>query len=160
MTFVTRPMRSDPAAKLYAQTACLWQTAATMLIEMWERLRGFDKWVEAEARIVSSEVQETLHTNQMGRTTRYYASGNVLTWMDQSAKEQSASFKMPDSSRLYQMVDGQSLRIRYNPKNPAEFYLRELFQSQLFTGVKTVLLVLIVLMGLTYRFWMPVLLRQ
>ena len=131
-----------------------------MLIEMWERLRGFDKWVEAEAQIISSEVQERVYTNQMGKTTHYYGSGNVLTWTDQSGKEQSASFKVPDSSPLYQMVDGQSLRIRYNPKNSTEFYLRELFQSQLITGVKTGLLILIVLMGLTYRHWMPVLLRQ
>ena len=160
MTFVMRPMPSDPAAKLYAQIVRLWQTVATMLIEMWERLRGFDKWVEAEARIVSSEVEETEHSNRYGKITYTYASGEVLAWTDGSGKEQSASFKVPDSSPLYQMMDGQSLRIRYNPKNPAEFYLRELFQSQLLTGVKTVLLVLIVLMGLTYRVWMPVLLRQ
>ena len=107
-----------------------------------------------------SEVEETEHSNRYGKTTYTYASGEVLAWTDGSGKEQSASFKVPDSSPLYQMVDGQSLRICYNPMNPAEFYLRELFQSQLITGVKTGLLILIVLMGLTYRHWMPVLLRQ
>jgi hypothetical protein len=31
---------------------------AIMLIEIWERLRGYDKWVQTEAKIESSNLEE------------------------------------------------------------------------------------------------------
>jgi hypothetical protein len=49
-----------------------------MLIEIWERLRGYDKWIETEAKIESSKVEEEIIRNSHG-AVRYcvYSSGDM-----------------------------------------------------------------------------------
>jgi len=50
-----------------------------MLIELWERLRGYDKWIEANAKISSSDMEKIPYMNRSGTVVSYnYASGDAL----------------------------------------------------------------------------------
>jgi hypothetical protein len=83
------------------------------LIEIWERLRGYDKWIEAQASIESSTVEETPVTDRSGQSIGFtYASGDMLAWTDQQGEKQYADFTVPDDSPLYQLVGGESVTIR------------------------------------------------
>jgi len=87
-----------------------------MLIEIWERLRGYDKWTQTEATILSSDL--------VGQAL----SKNVIEWNDVSGKSHTAKYSVHSSSRLYQLYDGQTVIVRYNQANPDRYYFRELFR--------------------------------
>jgi hypothetical protein len=115
-----------------------------MLIELWEKLRGYDKWVQTEAKVESSEVEKTPQTNQYGTQVGYsYSSGDILTWTDASGEKQCATFTVPDDSPLYQLIGGETLTIRYDPASPDHFYFRELLRTRIHTAVKTGLIVIL-----------------
>jgi hypothetical protein len=126
-----------------------------MLMELWERLRGYDKWVEAEATISSSKVQEVQHTDPHGFVHYTYPAGDVLMWTDQSGEKQYATFDVPDDSPLYQLVGGEGVRIRYNPADPTQFYYRDLLKTRLHTFARRggAALLLLVALGVFY-FWL------
>jgi hypothetical protein len=122
-----------------------------MLIEIWERLRGYDKWEPAQAKVESSQVEETAHPDRSGNVTYTYDSADVLVWVDRRGVNQRAYFHVPDDSPLYQVIDGEMVAIRFNPANPEQYYLRELLQTRVHTVVKlasvTLLFIGIVLLG-------------
>jgi len=111
-----------------------------MLIEIWERLRGYDKWIQTEATVESSKVEETLDSESGGIA---YSSGDVLVWMDQQGEHQRAYFTVPDDSPLYQLVEGATITIRFNPADPDQYYLRELLQSRIHTAVGRAIVILL-----------------
>lgn len=124
-----------------------------MLIEIWERLRGYDKWELAQAKVESSQVVETAHPDRSGNVTYTYDSADVLVWVDRQGASQRAYFRVPDDSPLYHVVDGELVAIRYNPTNPEQYYFRELLQTRVHTVVKRVSVTLlfigiVVLVGL------------
>jgi hypothetical protein len=95
---------------------------ATMLLEIWERLRGYDKWIETQADIESSSVAETRITGRYGKIVDYsYTSGDMLTWVDGQGEKQYADFTVPHDSPLYQLVGGETVTIRYDPARPFLF---------------------------------------
>lgn len=102
-----------------------------MLIELWEKLRGYHKWVQTEAKVRSSKVEKTAHYGRDGSVSYTWASGDQLVWTDEQGQPQSAEFKVDDESPLYQLVGGESVTIRYNPARPEEFYYRDLLRSRL-----------------------------
>lgn len=102
-----------------------------MLIEIWERLRGYDKWIEASAKIESSDVNRTAHYGRNGDVSYTYDSADELVWMDRQGQKQSAGFSVDDESPIYQLVDGSSVTIRYNPARPDSYYFRALLQSRI-----------------------------
>jgi len=117
-----------------------------MLIEIWERLRGYNKWIQTEATIESSNLEETPIADRYGRIIDYsYASGDILTWTDHQGEKQYADFSVPDDSPIYQLVDGDTVTIRYNPAKPEEFYYRELLRTRVHTVVKTTIVTLLFL---------------
>jgi hypothetical protein len=120
-----------------------------MLIELWERLRGYDKWVETDAIISSADMEEIKHTTRSGGTYSTYASGDVLSWTDQTGERQYADFKVSDSSPLYQLVGGESVRIRYNPADPHQYYFSALLRARFVAAGRKMLVVvgLLVLLG-------------
>ena len=114
-----------------------------MLTGIWERLRGYDKWVAAEATIESSKMKETPHMDRSGNLTYTYDSRDVLLWTDKHGEGQRAYFEVPDDSPLYQLVGGEKLNIRYNPDDPEQYYFRELLQTRVRTFVKRAAAILI-----------------
>lgn len=102
-----------------------------MLIELWERLRGYDKWVETEATVEKSQV--TTHENDGGQ---YSISDDLLMWVDTLSDRHRAAFAVREDSPLYQLVDGSTIPIRYNPADPEQLYIRELLQTRVRIWVK------------------------
>jgi hypothetical protein len=102
-----------------------------MLIEIWERWRGYDKWVETEAKIESSEIHETDIKNQYGQTmVKDYDAGDLITWLDARGEKHQSKFTVDEVSPLYQLVDGQTFTIRYDPEHPERFYHPDVLRSQ------------------------------
>lgn len=104
-----------------------------MLIEIWERLRGYCKWVQVEATIESSNMEETPHFDQSGHVSYSYASSDNLVWTDRQGQRRSAYISIPDDSPLYQFIGGETVSIRYDPAKPDQFYFRDLMRTRLHT---------------------------
>ncbi len=104
-----------------------------MLIELWERLRGYDKWTITTARFESADFRQTGHLDKNGNVSYTYASDDELVWTDVSGTKHSARFTVPDDSPLYQFIGGESVAIRYDPARPDRYYYRELLQTRLAT---------------------------
>jgi hypothetical protein len=130
---------------------------AIMLIELWERLRGYDKWTETQAKIESSNVEKTPVTDRSGRVAGYsYSSGDMLTWIDASGEKQYANFTVHDDSPLYQLIGGESVAIRYNPVDPAQYYFRELLRTRINRFFKVLLGVAAVVTFIALNVWVQV----
>jgi hypothetical protein len=128
--------------------------AATMLIELWERLRGYDKWVQTEAKIESSDVEKTPVTDRYGRVVDYaYNAGDVITWVDNRGENQYATFDVAEGSKLYQLVDGDSVTIRYDPAQPDRFYYRDLLRYRVKVTVRATVILLAVAAIYIAIFW-------
>ena len=111
-----------------------------MLIEIWERLRGYDKWIQTEAKIESSNLEEIKHYDRYGNQMESsWASDDEVVWTDKMGQKQSAEFKVPEDSPIYQLLDGETVTIRYNPARPEEFYYRELLRTRVHTAFKLTL---------------------
>lgn len=123
-----------------------------MLIEIWERLRGYDKWVETEAKMESSEVRKTITTTRYGQIATYDA-GDLLTWVDAQDEKHYSSFSVDDESPLYQFVNGESLTIRYDPADADHFYNRDLLRTRIRAAVRITLITLAVAALIIARIW-------
>jgi len=100
-----------------------------MLIEVWEKFRGYDKWVNATAMIERSDVEKTPYNNRDGSVSYFYGAGDTIARVADGTKHY-ADFNVEEGSPLFQLVGGESVAIRYNPKNPDEFYYRDLLKSR------------------------------
>lgn len=125
-----------------------------MLLELWERLRGYEKWVETRATIEKSDVTETPYANRSGEIVGYtYDAGDVIAWIDSSGEKQYATFEVEEDSPLFQLVGGESVTIRYDPAHPDRFYYRDLLRSQVRSGVKSTLAALALVAFVTLLIW-------
>jgi endonuclease YncB( thermonuclease family) len=125
-----------------------------MLIKLWEHLRVYDKWPEATARFETADLQKTTHTDRAGNVSHTWASLDTLVWTDRLGTSHSANFKVPDDSSIYQMIDGDTVTIRYNPSRPDRFYYRELLKTRITTCVKYSIVVLFFLALIGLRVWL------
>lgn len=107
-----------------------------MLIELWERLRGYDKWIQTEATIKSSKLVKmqpgwpwkTGHKSQ--NPDGGWQSNCVISWTDALGSSHTGRYWVSERSRLFQRYDGQTVGIRYDPAKPGEYYLRELSRQK------------------------------
>ena len=103
-----------------------------MLIELWEKIRGYDQWAEATATVKSSHVnQQVVGHDRMGRPFYEWRGDEELIWTDKSGVEQSEPLSVSEDSPLFQYFEGKALRIRYNPADPAEYYVPEQLEYQI-----------------------------
>jgi hypothetical protein len=98
-----------------------------MLIEIWERLRGYNKWAEAEATIVSYETVRRRLGAKAAKSISGRFSTDLLSWKDAEGQRHYGAFVNQDTSSLYQMLDGEQFQILYNPANPDRYYHRGYF---------------------------------
>jgi hypothetical protein len=96
-----------------------------MLIELWEGLRGYDKWVQTEATVESSRTKSV-----PTRHGKLRESDDVLLWTDGGGERHRAFFEINETSPLYQLIQDSKITIRYNPADPEQYYLRELVSNQ------------------------------
>ncbi len=102
-----------------------------MLLECWEQLRGYDKWIQTRAAIERSDVAATPYANRSGEIMGYtYDAGDVICWTDSKGEKQYASFEVEEASPLFQLIDGETVSIRYDPAHPDRFYYRDLLRSR------------------------------
>ncbi len=112
-----------------------------MLIEIWERLRGYDKWIQTEARVISSKVERTSRRVKGGRQDIWIVT-NTIVWTARQGQIQSAVFNLADISLLNYFVVGETVTIHYNPVKPSIYYLRELASLNLRRRIKWTALLL------------------
>jgi hypothetical protein len=48
-----------------------------------------------------------------------------LVWTDSSGTQQREPIQVSEDSPVFQLYEGKSVRIRYKPEHPSEFYVRE-----------------------------------
>jgi Protein of unknown function (DUF3592) len=107
-----------------------------MLIEIWERLRGYDKWTKTEATILSSKLVKNEGGWSIKTGPKSYSpwgawqSKCVISWTDALGSPHTGWYWVSESSRLFQRYDGQTVGIRYDPANPGQYYLRELSRQK------------------------------
>ena len=101
-----------------------------MLIEIWERIRGYDHWVQTNATIKSSAMEDHVY-NYRGQIKHEFESVDTLVWTDGEGNQRTAPCRVPDDSPLYQLIGGEKVTIRYNPRKPEEFYFPELLRGRL-----------------------------
>lgn len=105
-----------------------------MLLRLWERLRGYDKSLPVVATVQSAEL---CSVDQMpsDNTKPPVALGTEavcrIKWHDQNQNEHAGEFRAFEESPLYQLCDGDEVRIRINPSTPSEYYLPGLLRSEL-----------------------------
>jgi len=115
-----------------------------MLIELWERIRGYNRWVPVEATISSSEMEDHVVEGR-GGPSHLYVSADKLSWVDAQGNRHTGECIVPSDSSLYQLIGGEKVPIRYDPSNPDDFYFPALLKARLYNnsvGVLTVALFL------------------
>ena len=110
-----------------SSTFCLVKYCSTMLFETWEKLRGIDLWTETDARVLSAPM--FVDGRQAGAGVS--RSEIRIGWQDQAGKRFRAKFMVRDSSPLFQLYQGKTLTIRYNPRKPSSFYVRDLLRYRI-----------------------------
>jgi hypothetical protein len=100
-----------------------------MLIEIWERLRGYDKWIQTEARIDSAGAARKALGKRYRVSNSSRFSANLLVWRDQRGKTHYGAFVNHDTSPLYQLLEDETITIRYDPARPDRYYCRSLWLS-------------------------------
>jgi len=146
-----KPLRTRESA---LGTVGLWQTEHIVLIEFWERLRGYHKWTPTKATVQSS----TLSGVELAKQSVAWQSVCKIVWQDEDRVPHRAEFEVFEDSPLYQLIDGDTVDIRFNPTKPEQFYLPGLIQSRLAKAWKlTIFAVLfaLVLIGIVVAWFGP-----
>jgi hypothetical protein len=125
-----------------------------MLIKFWERLRGSDRWIETTANFTTANLEKTTHVDKSGNVSSTWGSLDTIAWTDRFGTEHSADFRVPDSSPIYQMIDGDKATIRYDPTNPERYYYRDLFKSRVVNAMKKMLWTLAIITFFIGYFWL------
>ncbi|MGA3129454.1 MAG: DUF3592 domain-containing protein [Terracidiphilus sp.] len=120
-----------------------------MLIEIWEHLRGYDKWVETDAKIESSEP-----TYYKFKGHDYSHSDDVIVWTDSTGEKHRAPFTVHVDSPLFQLVQDSTTRVRYNPADPEEYYFRELLQTRVRKVLSTAGVAALLIAALVFFGWL------
>jgi hypothetical protein len=105
-----------------------------MLVELWERLRGCDKWTPAVATVQSTELTRLGPVgNDKSNPPVALAWESIckIKWTDQNQVDRTGMFHAYEESPLYQLVEGNTICIRFDPANPSEFYLPGMIESGL-----------------------------
>jgi hypothetical protein len=123
----------------------VWHTGCAMLIEIWERLRGYDKWIETEATIESTEV---VHYDPQLPSGRSYCH-HVILWTDSSGERHRSEYTAKEGMAVFQLVEGSTFTIRFNPVHPEEYYHRSLLQRDIRLTAEFAIFALVVTLPIT-----------
>jgi hypothetical protein len=108
-----------------------------MLMEIWEHLRGYRRWTQAEAKVEFLK-EEHLYHDKDGKDLHYsYVTGQRLAWTDSTGTAHYAPLKKLGDDAKYQLAEGEAETIRYNPANPVQFYCRRISELKVRYYVST-----------------------
>ena len=129
-----------------------------MLIDLWEKFRGYDKWVETHASVSAATVQQSAvivgsakKTNQ-SQNALFINSAVRIQWNGPDGKTYSEKFEAAEESPLYQLCEGDTLTVRMNPRRPDEIYIPGLLESELMAGWKFILVVVVLVLAVSAYF--------
>ncbi len=128
-----------------------------MLAKLWERMEGYDRWIPVEATIESSELAEVEVGPGAGKGNKQplkeWRSFCTISWVDSNGGEHKARFEVSEGSPLFQLYEGQTVAIRYDPGTPNEFYLPGVLKSKVVsTLTRWTLIVVLALIALFILF--------
>lgn len=138
--------------------SCLWQTGRIVLIEVWEHLRGYRNWTPAMATVESSTLSPISIGEGAAKQSVAWQSVCKIAWLDQHGVPRTAEFEVFEESPLYQLCDGETIEIRFNPNKPDQFYLPGLVQSKLAKASKLTIfaaMFILVLIGIAVVWFGP-----
>jgi hypothetical protein len=107
-----------------------------MIVEFWERLRGYDKWIETEATVESAKLIDGLRRTRPA-WWRLLLNPDILisffswhaqcamAWTDVSGGRHTTDYEVSEQDPLFQKFEGQKVLIRYNPTRPDDYYVQE-----------------------------------
>jgi hypothetical protein len=95
-----------------------------MILEIWERLRGFDKWPQVEATIQSSAVEKATRLRKGSRVDEWKTVYEIA-WTDPAGLLQRKQMALPGMSRDLNLIDGVGISVRYKPTDYSKFFIRE-----------------------------------
>jgi len=125
-----------------------------MLIEIWEHLRGYHRWTQTDARVEFLR-QELLYHDKDGKDLHYsYVTGHRLFWTDKTGADHYAPLKKMGDGAKYQLPEGETESIRYNPINPDRFYCRKLSELKVRYYAVTTLSVIAVILFCVGGIWL------
>jgi hypothetical protein len=110
-----------------------------MLIEIWEHLRGYDKWIQTEATIKSSQVEKVVRRKRKGQLIYGWNGMKEITWVDQAGARRTEMFEVRDNPLVFEKFEHKSVIVRYNPAAPSDFFVRELLRYQVNLAAKIAL---------------------
>ena len=119
-----------------------------MLIEIWERLRGYDKWIETEATIKRLDSEVIVAVSKRGSPIYGQLGDDEITWIDEEGAIQRETLVVSTVFPVYKIYDGNPVLIRYNPDSPRQFYVREIMRCHVNTwaiGTPAILILYLVL---------------
>jgi hypothetical protein len=128
-----------------------------MLIELWERLRGYDKWQRIEATVRSSTVAEVeVGHHRDGSPMMEWQNSCTLVWRGAKGGEQLDDFSVFQSSPLFQLYEGQKVTILCDPADPGRYFFPELQRSRAMRAMQTALIFIVVLGLLLLYLWLRI----
>jgi hypothetical protein len=128
-----------------------------MFIELWERIRGYDKWSKSEATIRSSTLAKIeVGHNRNGTPIMAWQNSCVLVWSDPAGASQLDEFSVFESSPLFQLYEDQKVTILCDPANSGNYFFPELLRTRAIRAIKMTLgfaifTALVVLWSLLFR---------
>lgn len=133
-----------------------------MLIQVWEHLRGYRNWTPTNATVISSTLSGIEFGENVAKHPVAWQSVCKIVWQDQDRVPHKAEFKVFEESPLYQLCDGDSVDIRFNPTKPDQFYLPGPIQSRLWKAWKVnifAVLIILFLIGIAVAWFGPIILN-
>jgi hypothetical protein len=129
-----------------------------MLIGTWERIRGYDRWTETRATIKSSTVAkvEAVWSRLYCKTDpiETWWSTCLIEWTDETGRSHSASYAIPEGSPLFQLYDGNTVVIRYDPSRPGQYHFPDLLWSRICLAIRSGLITIGCVGPITLLIWL------
>jgi len=88
-----------------------------MLIEIWERLRGYDKWIETQAAVDSATAIRKMLGERFQESPESRSSGRLLYWKDQYSRIQCGAFVTHDISPFINCLTAKQSRFATTPQS-------------------------------------------
>jgi hypothetical protein len=118
-----------------------------LFVRTWEKLRGCDKWIDARALVLESRVRDLGMLGQPNSTDSKPIYSDVIvriSWTDDRGVSHSGELAAPEESPHFQLIEGDTVPIRYNPRAPSEFNVRGLASDQAASAVKKVVFAIVI----------------
>jgi hypothetical protein len=96
-----------------------------LILEFWERLRGFDQWPLTEGKVRSSAVHRTTLRGKGGRLVDSWRTVLEVEWTDPDGLQRTRKIGLRAVSSDFNSIGSTNLSVRYKPTDYSKFFVRE-----------------------------------